>query len=524
MTTTPARGLPAAMPSAASPSSATPDPMPERPAVAWWPVLGVAAALAVVLGLVSSRYGYFGDEYYFLSAGARPAAGYADQPPMLPLLAAALQHLAPGNLVVLRLPATLLTAVMVVVAALIAAELGGGRRAQVIAAVATATSPYLLATGHLLATSTVDPLCWSVTLLLLVRWLRLEAHPEARRAPTRDRLLLVLGVVLAVALFDKILIPVLLAAVAVGVGIAGPRRLLGRPLLWVGLGIAALSTVPTLVWQAQHGWPQLRMGSVVAGESSLFGNRWEFLPRALYYAGVLPGAVLVVLGFWALLRSERMRPWRSLGIASVLVTLVLLAAGGRPYYLSGLYALVLAAGAVAAGTLSGGPHRWWRWTLRPTVVALGAVLALLWVLPVGPASWRAPTEFETMGQVGWPEFTESVAQAYRAVPAPQREHTVVVAYSYWYASALEHEGPAHGLPMPIYSTHRGFGYFDVPPGSDDALLVGEVKWAPRFCARLVVLPRSPFSPAAPVNSDVPMALCTPRAPWAQAWPSLRNLA
>ena len=44
---------------------------------------------------------------------------------------------------------------------------------------------------------------------------------------------------------------------------------------------------------------------------------------------MLPGAVLVVLGFWALLRTGRMRPWRSLGIAAVLVTLVLLAAGGR---------------------------------------------------------------------------------------------------------------------------------------------------------------------------------------------------
>ncbi len=527
MTTTPARGLPeAATPSAAPPARPVPDrALVDRPAVAWLPVLGVAGALAVVLTLLSSRYGYFGDEYYFLSAGARPAAGYADQPPMLPLLAAALQHLAPGNLVVLRLPATLLTAAGVVLAALIAAELGGGRRAQVIAGVATAASPYLLATGHLLATSTVDPFCWSVALLLLVRWLRLEAHPDARGAATRDRLLLALGVVVGVALFDKVLIPVLLAAVAVGVWIAGPRRLLSRPLLWAGLAIAALSTVPTLVWQAQHGWPQLRMGSVVAGESSLFGNRWEFLPRALYYAGVLPGAVLVVLGFWALLRTERMRPWRSLGIAAVLVTLVLLAAGGRPYYLSGLYALVLAAGAVAAGTLPVRPwHRSWRWALRPTAVAVGAVLAMLWVLPVGPSSWRAPTEFETMGQVGWPEFTTDVAQAWQAIPQPQRSHTVVMAYSYWYASALEHEGPAHGLPMPIYSTHRGFGYFDVPPGSDDALLVGEVTWAPRFCARLVQLPRVPFSADAPVDSGFPMALCTPRAPWAQAWPSLRNLA
>jgi 4-amino-4-deoxy-L-arabinose transferase-like glycosyltransferase len=516
MTTTPARGLPRVAP--------PPDP-PDRARVAWWPVLGVAAALALVLGVLSSRYGYFGDEYYFIAAGARPAAGYADQPPMLPFLAAALQHLAPGNLVVLRLPATLLTAAGVVVAALIAAELGGGRRAQVLAAVATGVSPYLLQTGHLLATSTVDPFCWSVALLLLVRWLRLEDRPDARGAATRDRLLLGFGVVVAVALWDKILIPVLLIALAIGVWFAGPRRLLRRPMLWAGLALAAVSTVPTLVWQAQHGWPQLRMGSVVAGESSLFGNRWEFLPFALYYAGVLPGAVLVVLGLWALWRTERLRPWRCLGIACAVVIMVLLAAGGRPYYLSGLYGLILAAGAVAAGSVPGRPwHRWWRWTLQPAAVAVGAVLAAVWVLPVGPSSWRAPSEFATMGQVGWPEFTAGVARTFRSLPTEQREHTVVMAYSYWYAAALEHEGPARGLPSTIYSTHRGFGYFDVPPGSQDALLVGEVKWAPRFCARLVTLPPVAGAEFAPINDDVPMALCTPRAPWAQAWPSLRNLA
>jgi 4-amino-4-deoxy-L-arabinose transferase-like glycosyltransferase len=516
MTTTPARGLTALTP---------PPAPPDRAPVAWWPVLGVAAALGLVLGVLSSRYGYFGDEYYFIAAGARPAAGYADQPPLLPFLASALAHLAPGNLVVLRLPATLLTAAGVVVAALIAAELGGARRAQVLAAVATGASPYLLQTGHFLATSTVDPVCWSVVLLLLVRWLRLENRPDSRGAPTRDRLLLALGLVVAVALFDKILIPVLLLGLAIGIWFAGPRRLLHRPMLWVGLALAAASTVPTLVWQAHHGWPQLRMGSVVAGESSLFGNRWEFLPFALYYAGVLPGAVLVVLGLWALLRTERLRPWRALGIACAFVTVALLAAGGRPYYLSGVYGLVLAAGAVAAGTLPDRPwHRCWRWTLRPAAVAVGAVLALAWVLPVGPSSWRAPTEFATMGQVGWPEFTAGVAQRFRALPPGQQEHTAVVAYSYWYAAALEHEGPSRGLPSTIYSTHRAFGYFDVPPGSEDALLVGEVKWAPRFCARLVTLPPVAGAEFAPINDDVPMALCTPRTPWAQAWPSLRNLA
>ncbi|MDL5154815.1 ArnT family glycosyltransferase [Actinomycetospora termitidis] len=504
MTTTPARGLVRPV-----------VPTTGAAAVAWRPVLAIAVALGALLVALSTRYGMFGDEYYFLSAGSRPSLGYADQPPMLPLLAALLDHLAPGQLVVLRLPAAILTAVGAVVAALIAAELGGRRRAQVLACAATAISPYLLATGHLLATSTVDPVCWALVLWLLVRWVRLD-----RQGVPDDRLLLWLGLVVAVALFDKVLIPVLLAAVAVGVWVSGPRRLFGRPLLWVGLGVAAASTVPTLVWQARHGWPQLRMGSVVSGESSLFGDRWQFLPRALYYAGLAPGAVLVVVGVWALLRFPPLRPWRFLGGASLLVTAVLLAAGGRPYYLSGLYALLLAVGAVAACSMPVARGRWWRWTLRPTVVVVSAVLTVLWVLPIGPASWRAPTEFETMGQIGWRDFAIGVARQYRALP----HTTSVIAYSYWYASALEREGPVHGLPETIYSTHRGFGYFDVPPGSVDALLVGDVKWAPRFCSRLVPLPQFVGPQVTPVNDRVPMAVCTPSRPWAEAWPSLRNLA
>ncbi len=54
----------------------------------------------------------------------------------------------------------------------------------------------------------------------------------------------------------------------------GPRDLLRRPLLWAGAGIAALLAAPTLVWQYTHGWPQLQMAPVVAGEAeALYGGR-----------------------------------------------------------------------------------------------------------------------------------------------------------------------------------------------------------------------------------------------------------
>jgi hypothetical protein len=250
-------------------ADADPAPAPARPRLAWRPVLLLAGGLALVHGIASAWYGAFGDELYFVAAGHRPAWGYADQPPLVPWLAAALDHLAPGDLVVLRLPATLASAGHVVLAALVAVELGGRRRAQLLAAAAVAISPFFLATGHLLATSTLDPVLWTLLLWLVVRWIRIDVglrrgSSAPLRAAGHDRLLLAAAPVLAVALFGKFLVPVLVAGLAVGVLVAGPRRLLGRPSLWVALVLAAASTVPTLRWQAAHGWPQLRMGAVVA--------------------------------------------------------------------------------------------------------------------------------------------------------------------------------------------------------------------------------------------------------------------
>ncbi|WP_328383205.1 hypothetical protein OHS81_06280 [Streptomyces sp. NBC_00400] len=79
---------------------------------------------------LAGRYGYDGDELYFIMAGRHLDWGYADQPPGVPLLALLADTLTPGTLRVLRLPAILATATGIVLAALPARVFGGngGRR------------------------------------------------------------------------------------------------------------------------------------------------------------------------------------------------------------------------------------------------------------------------------------------------------------------------------------------------------------------------------------------------------------
>jgi 4-amino-4-deoxy-L-arabinose transferase-like glycosyltransferase len=117
-----------------------------------WVWVIVATQVAVLLA-TSSRYGYHRDELYFIVAGSHAAFGYPDQPPLVPLLAWAMNALAPGSLLLLRAPSTLAAGATTALAALIAREVGGGSRAQIIAAACTAVSGFALAVAQRLAWS-----------------------------------------------------------------------------------------------------------------------------------------------------------------------------------------------------------------------------------------------------------------------------------------------------------------------------------------------------------------------------------
>jgi len=98
-------------------------------------LLAAVALLAHLYG--SGGYGYFRDELYFIVCGERLDWGYVDQPPLIPLIAAAMHRLFAPSLVMLRLVPALAYAATVALTAECARFLGGGRWAQGMAGLAT---------------------------------------------------------------------------------------------------------------------------------------------------------------------------------------------------------------------------------------------------------------------------------------------------------------------------------------------------------------------------------------------------
>ncbi|TDV41326.1 ArnT family glycosyltransferase [Actinophytocola oryzae] len=491
---------------------ATTDGTPPR-RFARLPVLGVAAATGAVLLAVSGKFGYFGDELYFLaSAKYHPAWGYADNPWLLPLLARLSDTVAPGSVVALRVLPMLLTVAGVVLAAAIAREFGGGARAQVMTAAAYALSFQLLASGHLLATSTVDPFCWVLVCWLAARWVRTRA----------DRLLLCACLVTAVAMQGKFLIAFLWIGLVAGALLAGPRTLWRRPALWVGGAVTVLVTLPTLVWQARHDWPYLLMNAVVAEQNDrLLGGTAGMVPLAVLMAGLPVGAFLCCHGLVVLLRDPELRAFRLFGWATVVVTLFFLLTASRYYYVAGLYAVLFAASAVRLERRP--PARWWRWVPTWPVYALSVPLAVYLALPVRPATGFTGVglvDFVGSGSYGWPSLADTVAESYRELRPEDRAHTVVVGDNYWQASALAVYGADRGLPA-AYGPERGYWYAGAPP--EDTRLVlyagGDRGTLARFFGevRQVNTVRLDIN-ATVANQGVPVWLCgAPKEPWPQLW-------
>ena len=139
------------------------------PALAVRPLL-VVLVLKCGLNLAfAGRYGWQRDELYYAVAGRHLQGGYVEFPPVTALLSAAARVLFGWSLVGFRAFAILAGAATILLAALVARELGGGRKAQVLAAALVAFSPILLATNGLF-----QPVSFDQTATMLVLWLALR--------------------------------------------------------------------------------------------------------------------------------------------------------------------------------------------------------------------------------------------------------------------------------------------------------------------------------------------------------------
>jgi 4-amino-4-deoxy-L-arabinose transferase-like glycosyltransferase len=475
-------------------------------------VVPIAVAGVAMLLAVAPRYGYHRDELYFRLLGERPALGYFDTPPFTPAVARLSTALFGDNLVALRVFPALCFGVLIVLAALVAREAGGGRGAQALAAAGTATSVLPLVMGHMLLTLTPDTVLWVAALLFVMRAL-LRGD---------GRWWLAVGAVMGAATYNRQLIVLVVLGVGAGILLAGPRSVLRDRRLWLGALLAVVIAAPNLFYQATHDWPQAQMSQALALDEGA-GNRADFLPMQILLLGP-PLAVICAAGWWRLWRDAALR---CLAIAYPVACALVLYAGGRPDYTGGLLILLYAVGCVPAAA--------WLTTVPRRVVLIGAVavngvLSIIVALPVIPVSALAETPVPEVNEasresVGWPELAAAVGGVVAGLSPADRSGAIILTQNYGEAGALALHSARYALP-PIYSGHNELSFWGPPP--DSATVAVVLTDAPRRFATLFAecAEKARVDNGVGVRNEeqnLPILVCrSPVSPWHTLWPRLRH--
>ena len=413
----------------------------------------------------NNRYGYFRDEFNYMSCGDHPAWGYVDQPPLIPLLIHFCRAVLGDSLRSIRFIPALASSLLVVQTAVITRELGGKAFALLLSAVTVVIAPQYLSNGSLLGTNCLEPNLWMGCAYFVILAIK-------RNDP---RYWVWFGVVAGLGMEEKYSMALFGFGIVVGLLLTEQRRVFLSKWIWLG-GLAALLVfLPNLLWNMHYHWPFFELMRNIRGEGRdvvLPAGQYFFQQTLLVHPLTAP---IWITGLIAFFFSSRLKQYRVLGWSYLTCYMVLFVLHGKNYYLAPSYPMLLAAGSVIIESALDHPRRAW---LKPAIVLLllasGAYLAPV-VIPVfSPDKFIAYTHYLPFklphmehsheravlqqwyaDQFGWEEIVAETAQAWNRLSPEERRDCGIFAQDYGQAGAIDFLGRRYGLP-PALSGHQSW--------------------------------------------------------------------
>ena len=436
-------------------------------------------ALLIYLALIkflahlatSGNYGFFRDELYYIDAGKHLAFGYVEFPPLIALLAAFI-HTVPGDsLVIYHLLPAIAGALLVLLTGLIARELGGGRLAQCLAALASLAAITFLGIDSLFSMDSFDELWWVLMAYILIQLIKRE----------QPRLWLLFGVVAGIGLMTKVTMLMFGFAIVAGLLLTPQRKYLLNKWAWTGGAIAFAFLLPYILWNAANGWPTLEFWSSYTNGHANPASALGFLYQQVLTMNPLT-VPLWLAGLYYYFFTLAGKPYRVFGWAFVILYVLFTISRAKLYFLAPAYPMLFAAGSLVLERTVRKPG--WGW-LKPVYISLLVLMGLLLApiaMPILPPSIYSrvtaivggnagiKVENRTTGvlpqqladRLGWDPMVATVARVYRSLPQDEQAEACIFTQNYGEAGAINFYRPQYHLPQAI-SGHNT--YYLWGPGS-----------------------------------------------------------
>lgn len=492
-------------------------PEGSRRALAVVAVALIAFKLAIhVAAAVFTPYEFHRDEFLYFAMGNHLQLLRMDFPPMIAMVAEAVRAVAGSSLFAYRALPALFGTGIVWLAVLSARELGGGRTAQVLTAVAVIFNPLFLRSASLFQPVVLDQFWWMLGFYALVRL-----------ADASDRKWwILLGVAGGLGLLSKFSILFFGAAVLAGVLLARRRDLLTTG-PWMALGIALVLGAPSIIGQVALNWPLFdQMAGLKDGQldritiAGYVGEQLLWGPAAFVFA---------VAGALAFVRSPVLAQHRVVGWSAIAAFVLYAVTKGKSYYVGPIYPVLFAGAGVWVEQIARPVlRRTVAWSVVGLTVLFG-VATLPFGLPFLPpepmaryaaatgvtagvrTNWgdvlALPQDYADM--TGWREKAEAVAAVYQRLPLAEQAEVVLYGNNYGQAGALEFYGRQLGLPrvVSLAGSFYLFGPGERPGKIVIFLGVRRSDLEELGCASLDEVARVTNRWGVPEEQDVPILLC-----------------
>ena len=495
-----------------------------------WLAWGLASAAFVLHAAFANRYDVFRDELYFIVCGRHPDFGYVDQPPLVPLLSAALYSLGRQTWL-LRMPCVLAAAALPWLAVKFVRLAGGGNGAAIAAGIACIVAPMLVGLMAIFNTTVFEPIAWTAIAYFLTRAV-LKSESAA---------LIWCGVIAGLALEAKYSGILWFGSLALGLLVTRERRLFLNRNLWIGAALAIAIAIPSILWQAAHHWPFAELMHAAQSKNTQFPPGVYLLNQFKVMNPLL--APLWLAGIIAPFAMPALKPLRFVSLAFIAALTLTILTHGKDYYIAAAYPSMFVLGSVALEHLV--RSAWARGIYLALATALSAVAAPL-ALPILPpamlitymkAIHQEPQQEERSfagtalpqafaDQLGWHDFVRQVGAAWSKLPADVRPATAIITGNYGEAAALDIYGAPFGLP-PALAGHNQYFFWGLrgQRPSHAILIVSNPAVVKDHCASVEMLGTT-FSPyAMSYENGKSIALCRGiRPPLEQAWPNLKSFS
>jgi Dolichyl-phosphate-mannose-protein mannosyltransferase len=484
-----------------------------------------------------NHYGFFRDELYYIACSRHLAWGYIDQPPLVALIGWASRHLFGDTLAGYRVLPILAGGATVFFTGVLARELGGGRLAQFVAAVAILISPLLLAFNSFISMNAFEPLFWLVCAWIAVR--------IVKGAP--PKLWLLFGAVAGMGLENKHTMLVFGFALVAGLVLSKENRsgdggLFRSRWIWLGGVLALVVFLPNLIWEGLHGWPQIEVVRNAQEFKNVHISPLRFIGEQVLFMQPIALPVWLAGLYWYLFAREGKR-FRFVGWMFLIVMAIFMALGGKSYYVLPVYPILAAAGGVAFEHFTSAPRLRWLGLAYPVVLVLGGLVTLPFGVPMLPLSafiryedaipyaHSVKTERDATAalpqfyadMIGWEQMAGTIARVYHELPQAEQAECAILAGNYGEAGAIDFYGPKLGLPKAI-SGHNNY-YLWGPRGYSGAcvILFGEGAEEHKNYFGEVTRTATITNPLAmPSEQNLSVYICRkPMAPLSDLWPRFR---